>query len=88
VLLATVGKCFVYPAVLITLALAMGISDLSLGVVFLMAMSPTAAASYIMVRKIGGNHQLAAQIIAISTLVSVPVTIIAYYFMLKFTAIA
>jgi predicted permease len=88
VFMATVGKCLVYPAVLIILALAMGISGLSLGVVFLMAMSPTAAASYIMVRKIGGNHQLAAQIIAISTLVSVPVTIIAYYFMLKFTSIA
>lgn len=88
VLLATIGKCIVYPAVLISLALACDISDLSLGVVFLMAMSPTAAASYIMVRKIGGNHQLAAQIIAISTLVSVPITIVAYYFMLEFTTIA
>lgn len=88
VLLSTIGKCIVYPLVLIALALAFEVSGLSLGVVFLMAMSPTAAASYVMVRKIGGNHQLAAQIIAISTIFSLPLTIAGYYVMLRFTEIA
>lgn len=88
VLLSTIGKCIVYPLVLIALALAFEVSGLSLGVVFLMAMSPTAAASYVMVRKIGGNHQLAAQIIAISTIFSLPLTIAGYYLMLRFTEIA
>jgi len=85
---ACIGKCIVYPLVLVLAALWLGVEGLSLGVVFLMAMSPTAAASYIMVRKIGGNHQLAAQIIAVSTIVSLPLTVIAYYLMLSFTDIA
>lgn len=88
VLLACMGKCVVYPVILLGLALAFEVSGLSLGVVFLMAMSPTAAASYVMVRKIGGNHQLAAQIIAVSTIVSLPLTIAGYYLMLRFTQIA
>ncbi|MFC4701615.1 AEC family transporter [Glaciecola siphonariae] len=87
VLLACIGKCFLYPIVLLSLALTFDISGLSLGVVFLMAMSPTAAASYVMVRKIGGNHQLAAQIIAMSTIASLPITIVGYYIMLRFTDI-
>jgi predicted permease len=87
-LLANIGKCIIYPLVLVSLALALDVSGISLGVVFLMAMSPTAAASYIMVRKIGGNHQLAAQIIAISTIVSLPLTVAGYYLMLRFTQIA
>jgi predicted permease len=44
----------------------------------LMAVCPTAAASYVMVRKIGGNYILAAHIIAISTILSVPFTILGY----------
>lgn len=88
VLLACIGKCAIYPLVLLSMAVAFGVSGLSLGVVFLMAMSPTAAASYVMVRKIGGNHQLAAQIIAVSTIFSLPLTIGAYYLMLRFTNIA
>jgi predicted permease len=88
VLVTTVGKCIIYPMVLVGLSLAFDVTGLSLGVVFLMATSPTAAASYVMVRKIGGNHQLAAQIIAISTLASVPITIAGYYLMLQFTSIA
>jgi predicted permease len=88
VLLACVGKCVIYPLVLLGLAIAFEISGLSLGVIFMMAMCPTAAASYVMVRKIGGNHQLAAQIIAISTIVSLPLTIAGYYVMQRFTQIA
>lgn len=88
VLIASIGKCIVYPLMLVFTAVWFGVNDLSLGVLFLMAMCPTAAASYVMVRKIGGNHQLAAQIIAISTIVSVPLTISAYYLMLRFTSIA
>ncbi|MGQ8367186.1 AEC family transporter [Glaciecola sp. 1036] len=82
-LVGIMGKCFIYPLVIIFLAIQFGISGMPLGVIFLMAMSPTAAASYIMVRKIGGNHQLAAQIIALSTVVSLPVTVIGYWIMLQ-----
>ncbi|MBF7075091.1 AEC family transporter [Glaciecola sp. MH2013] len=71
-------KCFIYPFVIVAFALGFGIDGMALGVVYLMSIAPTAAASYVMVRKIGGNYTLAAHIIAISTLVSVPITIAGY----------
>lgn len=74
-------KCLVYPGIIIFAAIYFKIEGLTLGVIYLMSIAPTAAASYVMVRKIGGNHQLAAQIIAISTILSVPVTIIGYTFL-------
>jgi len=71
-------KCAVYPLILTVMAVMMGIKGMPLMVVYLMAICPTAAASYIMVRKIGGNHGLAAQIIAISTVISVPMTLLGF----------
>jgi malonate transporter len=71
-------KCLVYPSVIVFAAIYFDIRGMKLGIVYLMSIAPTAAASYIMVRKIGGNHQLAAHIIAISTILSVPVTIVGY----------
>lgn len=71
-------KCIIYPLVIVTIAVFAGVKDMPLMIVFLMAISPTAAASYIMVRKIGGNHELAAQIIAISTVLSVPFTLLGF----------
>ena len=68
-------KCIIYPFVLVSLAVFFNIEGMPLMVIFLMAISPTAAASYVMVRKIGGNHELAAQIIAVSTVLSVPFTL-------------
>lgn len=71
-------KVLLYPIVVVGLALCFDLSGMILGIVYLMAVCPTAAASYVMTRKIGGNHQLAAHIVAFSTLVSVPTTIIGY----------
>jgi predicted permease len=71
-------KCIVYPGLIVGAAIYFGITGKTLGVIYLMSIAPTAAASYVMVRKIGGNHQLAAHIIAIGTILSVPVTIVGY----------
>lgn len=79
-----VSKCIFYPFVLCTIAILIGIKGMALMVIFLMATCPTAAASYIMVRKIGGNHQLAAQIVALSTVLSVPLTLVAYKIIVGF----
>ncbi|MGB3726318.1 MAG: AEC family transporter [Glaciecola sp.] len=73
-----VTKCLIYPAVVVGIALWFELTGMPLMIVYLMAICPTAAASYIMVRKIGGNHELAAQIIAISTVLSVPFTLLGY----------
>jgi predicted permease len=77
-ILSIIIKCIVYPSIIILTAIYFNIKGTTLGVMYLMSIAPTAAASYVMVRKIGGNHQLAAHIIAISTIFSVPITIFGY----------
>jgi len=76
--LATISKCIVYPMLLVGIAYWFGIRGMNLGVILLLSIAPTAAASYIMVRTLGGDHRLAASIIAVSTLVSLPITAIAF----------
>lgn len=48
-----------------------GFRQAELGILFLYFASPTAAASFVMARAAGANHELAAAIIAISTLLAV-----------------
>ena len=48
-----------------------GFRGADLGILFLYFASPTAAASFVMAKAVGGNHQLAAAIIVITTLGSV-----------------
>lgn len=52
----------------------LGFRDQELAILFLINASPTAAASYVMVRAMGGNGVLAANIIAITTLGSLVTT--------------
>jgi hypothetical protein len=47
-----------------------GFRDAQLAILFLYFASPTAAASFVMARAVNGNHQLAAAIIVITTLVA------------------
>ncbi|MDC8832404.1 AEC family transporter [Alteromonas gilva] len=76
--LSSVSKCVVYPAVMVGLAYMAGLRGMPLGIVLLMTIAPTAAASYVMVRTLGGDHRLAASIIAVTTLLSLPFTILAF----------
>lgn len=76
--LSTVSKCLLYPALLVSMAYLAGFRGMNLGIVLLLSIAPTAAASYVMVRNLGGDHRLAASIIAVTTLVSLPVTAIAF----------
>lgn len=78
ILISTVSKCLLYPGVMVLIAYTTGFRGIDLGIVLLMCISPTAAASYVMVRALGGNYRLAASIIAVTTLISLPVTVLAY----------
>lgn len=77
-LVSIVVKLAIYPIIIVATAVFMDVKGLPLMVMYFMAICPTAAASYVMVRKIGGNHELAAQIIAISTVLSVPMTLLGF----------
>lgn len=48
----------------------MGFRGADLGILFLYFASPTASASYVMARAVNANHQLAAVIIVITTLMA------------------
>lgn len=71
---ATAGKLILVPVLMTTGGYWLGFRGLDLGILFLMSSSPTAAASYVMTRAMGGNAGLAANIIAYTTLGSMLVT--------------
>lgn len=73
-LIATVLKGLIVPLVITAGGVIWGFRWMDLGILFLMASAPTAAASYIMVRAMGGNSVLAANIIALTTVVSILAT--------------
>ncbi|MBE2898605.1 AEC family transporter [Pasteurellaceae bacterium 20609_3] len=64
---SSLGRVFVAPIIMVLLAHAFGLHGIGLGVVFLMTSTPVAAASYAMVRGMGGNDKTAANIIGITT---------------------
>lgn len=73
-LLAIAGKLVVMPLVLSVGAVLWGFRGIELGTLMLMASAPSAAAGYVMVRAMGGNAVLAANIIALTTLGSIVTT--------------
>jgi predicted permease len=68
--IAVIAKLVVSPIIITYIAYLSGFSKMDLGILFLMASTPTAAASYIMVKAMKGNETLAANIIVMSTVVS------------------
>ncbi|MDB1125699.1 AEC family transporter [Vibrio algarum] len=67
---ATVNKLVFAPIFITVGALLFGFRGIELGIVFFMSAAPTAAASYVMARAMGGNSSLAANIIALTTVAS------------------
>lgn len=73
---ASLMKMVTLPVLSTVAAWLVGFSGAQLGLLFLFFASPTAAASFVMVKAIGGNVALAANIIAITTLMaSITVTL-------------
>ncbi|GJL80995.1 MAG: transporter [marine bacterium B5-7] len=67
---ACIWKLLVSPLIYTSIAWLMGYSGQTLGVVFFLGATPTAAASFIMVKAMRGNESLAAGIVVASTLLS------------------
>jgi len=67
---ASIGRIVIAPIVAIAVGLSFGLSGVHMGVLFLMVASPTAAASYVMAKAMGGNDILAANILAFTTVVA------------------
>jgi len=73
-MLAALCKLILVPLIITAAGAALGFRGIDLGVLLLMASAPTAAASYVMVRSMGGNAALAANIIVLTTLGSLLTT--------------
>lgn len=67
---AVIAKLIVTPIIITLIGYMCGYSKMDLGILFLMSSTPTAAASYVMVKAMKGNEALAANIIVISTVAS------------------
>lgn len=67
---ASLGRIVIAPVLAVLVGLAFGLTGVHLGVLFLMVASPTAAASYVMAKAMGGNEVLAANILAFTTVFS------------------
>lgn len=64
------AKLVITPIIITYIGYLSGFSKTDLGILFLMSSTPTAAASYVMVKAMKGNEALAANIIVISTVAS------------------
>jgi len=74
---ACAAKLFLLPVITVSAGIALGFKGVDLGVLLFIACAPTASASYMMVRALGGNATLAANIIALTSLGSLFTTSIA-----------
>lgn len=66
---ASMGRIVIAPLIAIAVGLSFGLTGMHMGVLFLMVAAPTAAASYVMAKAMGGNDVLAANILAFTTVV-------------------
>lgn len=67
---ATAWRVFISPFFMAVLGKILGLSGISLGILFLMTVTPMAAAAYAMIRAMGGNATTAANIIGLTSFAS------------------
>ncbi|MCL7944800.1 AEC family transporter [Marinobacter sp. ATCH36] len=84
---ASIMKMVTLPVLCTLAAWLAGFEGRELGLMFLFFASPTAAASFVMVKALGGNDRLAANIVALSTLMA-SVTVTVGVFVLRSAGIA
>ena len=79
--ISVLGKLVFVPALMLTIAILLGFQGVNLVVLMVLFASPTAVASYTMACSMGGDGELAGQILVLTTLFSI-VTIFAFTFLL------
>lgn len=67
---ASLGRVLVAPLLAVVMGVLFALPAVQFGVLFVMVASPAAAASYVMAKAMGGNDVLAANILALTTVVS------------------
>lgn len=70
VLLATVAKLLIYPAIVVPLALLLGLNGAQISYLALAAAVPSAMNGYVLARQMGGDAELYAAIVTVQTAIS------------------
>ncbi|MFC3094335.1 AEC family transporter [Alteromonas sediminis] len=68
----TLAKCFAYPAIVLFFGLMFALEDNALVVLLLLSVAPTATASFPATQQLGGDKVLAADAIALTTVLCLP----------------
>ena len=84
---AVTGKLLFVPLLITSGGIILGLRGEELGVLYLMCAAPTAAVSYPMTQALGGNHHLAAAIIAATSLGSLFFTTLGIFLLRSFQLI-
>ena len=84
---ATAWRLCVGPLLTGLLALLMGVRDEQLGVLFLLVASPVAAASFVMVVAARGDGVLAANIVVLTTLLSIVTVTLGFFLLSMFSLV-
>ena len=74
--IALLAKTLIFPAIMVVTAMSFGISGLTLQIIAIFGVMPTAVSSYALARELDGNASLMAEIISFQTLLSLPVMLI------------
>lgn len=74
--IALLAKTLIFPAIMVTTAMYFGISGLTLNIIAIFGVMPTAISSYALARELDGNASLMAEIISFQTLLSLPIMLI------------
>ena len=75
-LLSALAKAVIFPGLMVGSAMVMGLDGLSLIIIMIVGVMPTAVSSYPLARELGGNAKLMAEILSLQTVLSVPVLLI------------
>ena len=81
-LLSACGRTLFVPAVMVTIAALVGFRSSALGTILILFGAPTAVSSYIMAKNMNSDHELAGQILLLTTLMCL-FTIFIFIFILK-----
>jgi len=79
-------KNIIIPSVLIIIGILVGFRGISLAIVLISFGGPTAVSSYIMAKNMHGDHELASQVLLLSTVCSL-FTVFSFVFLLKYLAL-
>jgi len=85
-IIACAGKLIIAPAVFILIAILMGIRGMELATLMAMFASPVASSSFPMAQELGGNGELAGQIVVMTSLLSI-ITVFGWVLILTFSGL-